>query len=222
MIQDRFGQVKLIPVFVNSGFSRANNLGYNQSEGKYLLFLNSDTIVHHNTLDKIVRYLDQHPDAGVLGPKILDPESNPTASFQRFLDVKKLFLGSERLRYFVDIDRYRMNYPLYDFAATQDVEWVSGACLATRRDIFEQVGRWDEHYFLYYEDMDLCLQVLRAGFRVVFYPDAEITHLFGRSSKKVKQDLRDIQKRSMRYYFSKNYPLVHYWIACLFTFITFR
>lgn len=222
MIKNKFVDVKLIPVSQNVGFSRANNIGYKQSIGQYLLFLNSDTIIHNNALGKIVLYLEGHPTVGILGPRILSPEGRPTHSFQRYLDVKKLIFGSKYLKYILDIKRYRMNYPSYNFTAIQDVEWVSGACFAVRRDVFEKVGFWDENYFLYYEDMDLCYQISKSGYRVVYYPEAEITHLFGQSTKKSTLHLMKIEKTSIRYYFKKNYPLIHYWIAVLYSYFLFK
>lgn len=222
MVKKTFPDVLLLCNKENVGFSRANNKAYRHSKGEYLVFLNSDTLILDSAIEKMINYLQSHPQVGIVGPKILNYRHQPFSSFQRFLDVKKLFLGSKYLKHVLNVERYRMNYPSYNFTAIQDVEWVSGACLAVRRDVFEKVGFWDENYFLYYEDMDLCYQVFKSGYRVVYYPEAEITHLFGQSARKSTRNLKKINKNSMKYYFKKNYPLVHYWIAVVYSYFLYR
>ena len=222
MVEERFPQVLLLSNKENLGFSCANNKAYWHSKGEYLLFLNSDTLIVDAAIEKMHVYLKTHPEVGIIGPKTLNHLHQPIRSFQRLLDIKKLFLGSKYLKRILDVERHRMNYPTYDFSSIQDVEWVSGACLAVRRDVFEKAGLWDENYFLYYEDMDLCYQVSKAGYRVVYYPEAEITHLLGQSTKRVTQNLKKIEKNSMKYYFKKNHPLIHYWITILYSLIFSR
>jgi GT2 family glycosyltransferase len=222
MVKKTFPDVLLLCNKENVGFSSANNMAYEHSKGEYLLFLNSDTLILDGAIEKMINYLKTHPQVGIVGPKILDYQHQPCSSFQRFLDVKKLFLGSKYLKHVLDVEKYRMSYPSYDFTSIQDVEWVSGACLAVRRDVFEEVGFWDEKYFLYYEDMDLCYQVFKSGYRVVYYPEAAITHLFGQSARKSIQNLKKIEKNSMRYYFKKNCPLIHYWIAVIYSYFLYR
>lgn len=222
MIREMFPQVLLLYNKENLGFSCANNKAYRHSKGEHLLFLNSDTLILDGAIKKMNDYLKTHPQVGIVGPKMLNYLHQPISSFQRFLDIKKLFLGSKYLKGILDVKRYRMNYPSYDFTSIQDVEWVSGACLEVRRDVFEKVGLWDENYFLYYEDMDLCYQVSKSGYRVVYYPEAEISHLFGQSAKKNTLNLKKIEKNSMKYYFKKNHPLIHYWIAIVYSFFLSR
>lgn len=216
MVQEKFVDTKLIANSQNIGFARANNLGYRHSRGEHLLFLNSDTLVSDNALFSMVRYLSRHQEVGVLGPKILSPQRQPTRSFQRFLNIYVLFLGAKFLIPIIDVKKYQLNYPCDDFSSVRPVDWVSGACIAIRKEIFEKVGRWDEAYFFYYEDMDLCYQVHKQGYQTVYYPETEIIHLFGQSKAKANIDLGRIRQDSMKYYFKKNFSRLHYCLACFY------
>ena len=216
MVRDLFPSVELICNSANVGFSRANNQGYSHSRGECLLFLNSDTLAIDCAIEKMVDYLNSHPKVGVVGPKILNSTEQPTRSYMRFLDIKKLFWGSKRLRLFVDVDKHRIHFPTYDYDSTRRTEWLSGACLMIKRDVFRQTGLFDEGYFLYLEDMDLCLQVRGLGYDVVYLPAAEIIHLFGGSSKGGNGKLNQAYRDSMGHYFKKNFPISHYWMARIY------
>jgi len=216
MVLEDFPAANLILNTENEGFAKANNRGFGCSRGDNLLFLNSDTIITNNALKYLTDYLQKHSAVGVVGPKLVTPDGAPTQSYQRFEDVSKLYLGTECLRHFLDVKKYRMHYPHYQFVTDREVEWLSGAALAIKRHVFEQVGKWDENYFLYYEDMDLCLQVKRAGYTVMYHPAAEIVHLFGRSARHT-YGLKKIKIKSQRYYFKKNHTKTAYILAALYT-----
>ena len=215
MVQKMFPEVLLLCNKENVGFSSASNQGYSHSTGDNLLFLNRDTLILDGAIEKMIDYLKAHPNVGIVGPKIFNCQHKPTRSYMRFLDIKKLFLGSKYFKLFFDVERYRMHFSLYDFSSIQQVPWVSGACLMVKRNIFQKAGLFDERYFLYIEDMDLCLQVGKLGYRIVYFPTAEIVHLFGESSS-ITEPLSQVHKNSMAYYFKKNFPITHYWIAKLY------
>ena len=140
----------------------------------------------------------------------------PTRSYMRFLDVRMLFLGSKFLKHLIDTQKYKLHFSWYDFDSIQKVPWISGACMMIKRNIFEQAGLFDEGYFLYLEDMDICLQVTRIGYQVVYFPEAEIIHYFGASSESSFDKLNSPYQNSMRHYFEKNSSRVHLWIARLY------
>lgn len=216
MIRQMYPDVKLLCNKENTGFSFANNQGYKCSTGEYLLFLNSDTLILNNAVEKMILYLRENPQVGILGPKILNSHNQPTRSYMRFMDGKKLFLGSKYLKYFIDVEKYRIHFQKYDYGSVQKVPWVSGAALMIRRKVFEEVGLFDEGYFLYFEDMDLCLQVHEHGYELVYFPFAEIIHLFGGSSGQTPKPLSRIYKNSMAHYFNKNFPGIESLLAILF------
>ena len=213
MVRHMFPSTQLVCNTANLGFSRANNQGYSHSRGEYLLFLNSDTLVLEGAIFGMFDYLKTHTKTGIVGPKILDSAQLPTRSYMRFLDLKKLFLGSKRLQLFFDVEKNRIHFPSYDYNSTRPTEWLSGACLMTKRNVFEKAGLFDEHFFLYLEDMDFCLQVRKLGFSVIYIPSAQIIHLFGGSSTGNDRRLRKIKKDSTIYYFKKNFPVAHYLIV---------
>ena len=219
MVSAEFPTVRLLANADNEGFARANNRGFDASQGDNLLFLNSDTIIRNNAITYLSDYLQKHSKVGVVGPKLLTPEGIPTQSYQRFMDIGKVFLGARRLRHIINIDNHRLNYPRYQFTADQEVEWISGAALAIKRNVFQRIGKWDEHYFMYYEDMDLCLQVMRAGYKVMYHPAAEVTHFFGSSTPRTNH-FEKVRRKSRHYYFKKNHSTVAYGFVVLLTRLT--
>lgn len=216
MVQNLFPHIRLLSNKENIGFSCANNMAYRSSKGDHLLFLNSDTLIQDGAIEEMIDYLNTHPQVGIVGPKILNPQQQPTRSYMRFLDLKKLFLGSKYFKILVDVEEYRIHFPFYDYASVRQVPWLSGACMMVKRNIFEEAGLFDEHYFLYLEDMDLCLQVSKLGYHIVYLPSAAITHVFGGSSSGRVENLIQLHKNSMAYYFKKNFPITHYWVARLY------
>lgn len=216
MVRDVFPNVKLIENKFNLGFSKANNQGYKLSKGEVLLFLNPDTIVLDSAVAKILNYFKKNIDVGAVGPKILDNNFQPICSYKRFLDIKKVFLGTKYFKYIFDIEKYRLDYKHYDFNSIKTVEWISGACIALKRELFERVGCWDENYFLYCEDMDLCYQITQIGYKIVFNPKAVIIHHVGQSAKVMGHPVQKSHTKSIKYYFRKNHPFSHYMIVTIF------
>jgi len=216
MLRELYPDVTLLCNEENIGFSRANNQGYKRSSGKYLLFLNSDTLILGDAVEKMTMYIRENPEVGILGPKILDSHHQPHRSYMRYLDAKKLFFGSKRIRFFIDVEKYRLHFPAYDYNSIQNVPWLSGACLMITKKVFEEAGLFDEHYFLYLEDMDLCMQVNRLGYGVVYYPLVEIIHMFGGSSNQHPDRLHKLYDKSMAYYFHKNMSGLQYSFALLY------
>lgn len=216
MIKDLYPQIELQCNKENIGFSKANNQAYHTSRGDYLLFLNSDTLIMNDAILTLMNYLKNNPDVGIVGPKIVGTENQPSRSYMRFLDVKCLFLGSKYLSWLIDTEKYRLHYDHYDFSSTQSVPWLSGACLMTSRRVFQEAGCFDENYFLYLEDMDLCMQVKKIGYSNIYLPSAEVVHLFGGSSEPHKSELKKIYLRSAKHYFRKNFSIIEYWLAKLY------
>ncbi|MDQ5985428.1 MAG: hypothetical protein CSYNP_01138 [Syntrophus sp. SKADARSKE-3] len=216
MIRERYPHIILHDNKENVGFSKANNQGYRMSRGNYLLFLNSDTIIVNSAIKTMINYLMDHSEVGIVGPKIYNAEKQPSRSFMRFLDAKVLFLGTKYLSWCINTAKYRLHYDTYDYTTTQNVPWLSGACLMIPRNVFEEVGCFDEGYFLYLEDMDLCMQVKKKGYANIFLPSAEIIHLFGGSTKHQKTQVNKIYKDSARHYFRKNFSVIQYLLARLY------
>ncbi len=193
---------------VNRGFSAACNQGWRALETPLVLFLNPDAEVLPGALPALAAVFDRRADAGVAGPRTLNEDGSVQVS-----TGPDLTLASERRqRRLVAGVRERAPWALAEADARHSREhepdWVSGSCLMARRQALEAVGGFDEGYFLYEEDADLCRRVRAAGFRVVFTPDAVVRHRLGLSMAKAAARARAEYDRShLRYYRAHNGPL---------------
>ena len=203
MVREKFPWVQLIANGENLGFSRANNQALRQGHGQYVLLLNPDTVVEENTLLDGVRFMEQHPEAGGLGVKMLDgkgrflPESKrglptPWVAFYKMSGLASLFKKNRRL------GRYHLSY--LDPDQTHEIEVLAGAFMMMRRSALDRVGLLDEDFFMYGEDIDLSYRLLQAGFKNYYFPGVRIIHYKGESTKKA----------------SVNYVLVFYRAMILF------
>lgn len=199
MVARDFPQVKLICNPTNVGFGAANNRGIRASSGRYILFLNSDTIVPPGALTELVRFMDDHPRAAACSPRLARPDGNAQA-FAFGGDPTPGYLFARGWT------RLFLHRPLHDWETriAQVVDWVSAACLMTRREALEQMRGFNEDFFMYFEDNDLCLRLRRAGWQIWYNPAVTITHLGGAS---VKQSTARSQwyETSLRHFYAKHY-----------------
>jgi GT2 family glycosyltransferase len=166
----------------NVGFGRANNQALARARGRYLLLLNTDAFVRPDTVQKTVRYLDEHPGCGLLGVRLEGRDGSLQPSCRYFPTPWNEFLVS------VGLDRVFTQTRLvddmaWDHASIRECDWVPGCYYLVRRSIVEQVGLFDPRFFLYFEEVDHCRAVKAAGARVVFYPDTTVVHIGGESAK---------------------------------------
>ncbi|OGC04017.1 hypothetical protein A2276_05310 [candidate division WOR-1 bacterium RIFOXYA12_FULL_43_27] len=161
MIKSDYPQVRLIENKENAGFIRASNQGLRTAKGRYRMLLNDDTITKDSAFDKMIDFMDQNPSIGALGPKLLNVDG--TIQRQGGLFGKKFYLSQRPV----------------------PVDFVIGACLMVRKEVIDKVGLMDEKLFFYNDDLDWCMSIRKAGWKVYFYPDAEIVHYGGLSSKRV-------------------------------------
>ena len=187
MIREKFSEVHLIENKENRGFSFANNQAIRKAKGDYILLLNPDTIVEDETLQKIVRFMDDHPDAGGLGVKMLDgkgkflPESkrglpSPSVAFFKIFGLSALFPRSKMF------GKYHLGY--LDREKIHTVDVLSGACMLLRKKVLDVIGLLDETFFMYGEDIDLSYRITKAGYKNYYFPETRIIHYKGESTKK--------------------------------------
>lgn len=187
MVQAKFPEVKLIANKENVGFSRANNQAMEIAKGEYVLLLNPDTLVEEDTFDKVVQFMDDHPDAGGLGINMVDgkgnflPESKrslptPEVAFYKIFGLSWLFPKSKRF------GKYHLSY--LDKDETHEIEVLSGAFMLMRNEALDKIGLLDEDYFMYGEDIDLSYRIILGGYKNYYYPEARIIHYKGESTKK--------------------------------------
>jgi hypothetical protein len=198
--------VRLIDAGRNAGFGGANNLGIRASAGELVLLLNPDTIVPAGAIDALVAVLQSRPDAAAVGPRIVDAAGHAELSFGAMLGPlaelrqKILVTGSDRGTPIVArlVDRMTRR--------RREPDWVSGACLLIRRPDLEAAGLFDERFFLYTEDVDLCAAVRARGRAILFAPEAEIVHLRGRSRASARSAAQIAYRRSHLAFYEKHHP----------------
>jgi len=182
---NRYAELAVILNEQNVGFSRACNQGIRAYPADYYLLINPDCVAKEQALEKCVCYLDQHPEIGVLGCRVENPDGSlqlacrravprVSTAFYRFSGLSRLFPRSSSFG--------RYNYTYLDENATAEVEAVSGSFLIFRDELTRQIGLLDEEFFLYGEDLDLCYRAGLRGWKVVYYPEAAVTHYKRRSS----------------------------------------
>jgi len=187
LVRERFPQVHLIENRENRGFSRANNQAMQQCAGKYVLLLNPDTLVESGALQALVDFLDQHPGVGGVGPSIL----NPDGSMQNMSHPRPT-LSRELWRLFhLDAIVPYAEYPRtkWETNQAQEVDVLTGACLLLKKEVLDQVGFLDEDYFIYSEEVDLCYRIQRAGWRLYWFPQANVVHFGGQSTRQVPTEM---------------------------------
>jgi len=207
MLEKEFPEVRLLVSEQNLGFSRGHNLAARAAQGKYLFILNPDTEVIPPALELLVDYAEQHPEVAIIGPKILNPDGslqyscrrfpNPTAALFRNTPLGKLFPNNPYTREYLMTD--------WDHNSIREVDWVSGAALFIRRAVYEQLSGFDERFFMYCEDTDLCYRAWQAGYMVVYYPEPKIVHAIGRSTDLVANKMIITFHKSMYLFYKKHY-----------------
>jgi N-acetylglucosaminyl-diphospho-decaprenol L-rhamnosyltransferase len=226
MVEADFPSVRLVRNAGNRGFSCAANAGARAARGDVIAFLNPDCTAAADPFSAAAAYLRAHPDVGVLGLKVLDPSGALQLSVRRFPGLgTAIFNRYSLLTRLLPGNPFSRRYLMSDWAHDQvsDVDWVSGACLLMTRDAIERIGLFDEAYFWGFEDVDICQRAHRAGLRVVYFPDAWVTHEIGASARTVPARALVERHRGMwryyRTYLSRLPPLdvavfVGIWLRC--------
>ena len=221
MIKEEFPQVKLIENRQNLGFARANNQAIKKSKGKYLLLFNPDTVFRANSPDKMIKFMDDHPEIGILGCKILNADGTIQPSNSSFPNLFTEFLRVFQLKRMIPSVKLRKKigqkwgrllgltlreyFRVYwDSERTREVDWVTGACLLVRRKAIQDVGLLDENFFMYYEDADWCYRIRKRGWKVFYCPFFEVVHYVDRSEGRFSPRTFIERYKSTYHYFRKH------------------
>ena len=205
MVAAEFPRVCFIQSDRNLGFSGGNNRAARQARGGLLLFLNPDTVIEGDALMILVQTLRRCPDGAIAGARLLNRDRTLQIScVQSFPTIMNQMLGSDLLyRWFPRSSLWGMAALFEDSKEPKPVEAVSGACLVIKREIFERVGGFDEHYFMYSEDIDLCFKIHQAGFKSYYVPTASVIHYGGGSSQKAPSSFSNVMLRESVYRFMR-------------------
>jgi GT2 family glycosyltransferase len=209
-VAEEFPEVTLIRSPINLGFIRANNLAYEQAEGKYILMLNSDAFVFENTLQETVDFMQQHPETGVVGARLVGRDGALQPSARYFPTPLKDFLNRCGL-----LGKVPFVGPMddlnWDHKSVRDCDWVPGCYLLTRKDLVDTTGFFlRDDFFMYNDDNDLCFRIKTLGYKVTYYP-VDCVHIGGATAKKIATttaagtQIEKLQIESQVIYYRKNY-----------------
>ena len=207
MVREKFPQVDLTASTENLGFAKGNNLAAKKANGKYVLLLNPDTEILDNALEKMVKFMNNHPECGIAGCKLLNPDLSlqpsvrafPTFASQAFILLKlhHLFPHSKAM--------YHYLMQNFDYEKTQEVDQVMGAFFMIQREVIDQIGLLDEKFWIWFEEVDYCKRAKDAGWKILYTPEAKIIHHYGQSFKQVLNVKRQKDfNKSLSYYFKKH------------------
>lgn len=204
MVANEFPTVHLTASKQNLGFAGGNNLVLGTVQARNVLLLNPDTEALPGSLATLVRFLDDHPDAGAVGPKLLNSDGSLQRNGAKFPTVAREFLGVTGLRRLA-MRRYElaMGYGREDFDTLCEVDQVSGACLMVREEVLRKVGPLDTRFFMFYEEIEWCHRIKRAGWKVYYVPEAVVTHHWMGSVKQESRRMTAALFRSQLLYYQK-------------------
>lgn len=185
MVRGEFPQVKIIKNEENKGFIKANNQGIEISNGRYVLLLNSDTIVLDNAIQKTVKFADEHPDAAVVGCRVLNPDYTLQRTCFMYPSLLNMFLSATYLYKIFPKSRFfgREEMTWWNYNDVREVETICGCFSLVRNEAIKQIGLMDERYFVYGDDPDWCYRFKKNGWKIMFTPNGEIIHYGGQTTK---------------------------------------
>jgi GT2 family glycosyltransferase len=207
MVEQDFPDVLLIKNKENKGYGRAGNQGLKAAKGKYVLILNSDVKVNPHCLNEMFRFMESHPDVGASSCRLTFPDGSLQHSCRKFPDFKTYLLMLLGIRFLFPRMKLFREYLMldWDHSDIREVNQIMGSFLFLRRDVLNQVGGFDEQFWMYFEEVDLCLRIHKAGWKIMHDPHASAVHFLSKSSeqwgeiKKIKE-----YQKSLLKYFKKN------------------
>lgn len=213
-VSEAHPEVKVVRNLRNAGFAVANNAAARRAMGRYVCFLNPDAVVHPGMFQRMIDVLQSDGDIGVVGPRLLNEDGSLQPSARNFLTNMNLMMSHLLFKpIFSKRIRSRLVYEDWDHNETKEVDWLVGACLMLKRSALEKIGPFDEGYFMFHEDTDLCYRAKKAGYRVFFAHNAHLTHFGGRSCEQRWGDFTVLKYLASKHIFIRK----HYGRTALFT-----
>ena len=211
-----FPQINFISIPENKGFGAANNVGAKKATGEFLFFVNNDTLFIQETIEKLTNFLSSHNTYGIVGPKLLNENSSFQLSFGNFPSMQtELRAKNMAESYFLQSkEEIVSNKPIRK-------DWVTGAALMIRRKVFESIGGFDEQFFMYFEDIDLCKAMSTKGYQSLYVPFVNLIHLGGKSYEKINDKILYEYRRSQLRYYDKHNFLFQRIIVRVYIFLKF-
>jgi GT2 family glycosyltransferase len=212
-LRAKYPAVELIENQVNVGFGRANNQALPLVRGRYVLLLNTDAFVAPDTLVNTYRFMEQNPQSGILGVKLVGEDGSLQPSCRFFPTPWNVFVAANGLARLFPHTRL-VDDMRWDHKGTRECDWVPGCFYLVRKEIIDQLGLFDPRFFLYYEEVDHCRRARQAGWKVTYCGDTQIVHIGGESAKtksaitKVSRQIAVLEVESELLYFRKHFGLL--------------
>lgn len=207
MMRTRFPAIQMIENEERLGYAASHNRALRRCQGRYLLVLNDDMLVLIGAIDTMVAFMDAHPDAGMVGCRLLNPDRSLQPSCRAFPNLWIMFCRSLYLDKLFPRNRWFGADYLSGWGhdAMRKVDVIKGCCMLVRREVVDQVGLLDERFFMYYEETDWCYRTLQHGWKVYFTPDAQVIHFGEQSTGRQSARMALIQRQSLLWYFRKHH-----------------
>jgi GT2 family glycosyltransferase len=204
-LRENFPQIRVIENGANLRFSKGNNVGIRASDGEYVLILNPDTIIHEGSLDRWMEFADRHPEAGGFGCRVLNADGSYQGCARPFPSVWREWVAALYLRPLGHLSDVFISdkYVRWRGDTERQIDWQAGCCLLVRTELLKRLGGFDEQFYYYYEDLDLCHRIWDAGYPIVYTPEVIITHLVGQSVKSFRIAFELDKYRNRYRYFYK-------------------
>ena len=208
-VRQNYPQSVIVENRANLGFARGNNSGIAVAQGEYVLILNPDTIILDRALDRWIPWADRHPEAVAFGCRVLNPDGTLQNSARPFPSVWRYWIAALCLRPLAVISSvfYSDIYAGWNGMSEREIDWQSGCCVMFRRNILKQMQGFDPRFFYHFEEVDLCFRIRKAGYKILYTPQATITHLGGQSVGRFPIHFVIESFRNRYKYFHKHYGL---------------
>lgn len=204
-VSKNFPDMTIIRLSENCGFGAGNNAGAKVARGKFLFLLNTDTVLTSNVFPHIIDLMQNNLNIGIIGTKLLFPDKSFQISFAYSVGIKGEY--KTRKLYKSIQDKSQLLRLEKDFQENKEVDFVTGAAFFIRADLFKSLGGFDEKFFMYFEDSDLCQRVQNHGYKILYTPSVSLIHIRGHSMKKNINAMAVEYRRSQIYYYQKHRPL---------------
>lgn len=219
MVQREFPQVNLIALDKNIGFGSANNIAIDKARGKYIFLLNPDARLSQHFIRDTLAYMDAHQEVDILAPKLLNEDGSRQDSIRRSPDLLSQILVLLKFMNIFPNNKFLRHYMYKDFnyQKIQDVEQIMGAAMIIRKEVFGKIGKFDENFFVWFEEVDLCKRAKEARLVIRYFPGIKVIHQRGKSFSRARIFRKQLYfNKSLLYYFSKHHSYLQTWILRLF------
>jgi hypothetical protein len=223
MVKNEFPEVILLQNDENKGFAAANNQGIAIARGRYILLLNSDTVILDNAISKTITFADNHPETAVVGCKVLNPDKTLQQTCFMFPSLLNMFLSSTYLYKLFPKSRFfgREQMTWWNRDDVREVDVVTGCFMLVRKEAIDDIGIMDERFFMYGEETDWCYRFKQAGWKVIFAPVGQIIHFGGVSSSKMAAGKTLQLRGAILQFMAKHHSKAVYVLACILTGVFF-